>query len=139
MKEKKEPKFPSEDIYFMLEPGSRWILGFAVATRDKSCVTFLKSGRTYDMNEVKYLTDDLWAINRASAPRTIYKLVDIYDERKFLRSKLYSQSQLQQIVKIIAPYVQYKNQNFTMSEWLKLEKKFKKYQKEILFGADLHR
>ena len=139
MKEKQEAKFPSEDIYFMLEPGSRWILGFGVANRDESLITFLKSGRTYDMNEVQFQTIMLGAINRASAPRSIYKLVDIYDYRKFLRSKLYSQSQLHQIVKIIAPYVQYKNQNFTMSEWLKLEKKFKNYQKEILFGADLHR
>ena len=139
MKEKQEAKFPSEDIYCMLEPGSRWILGFGVANRDESLVTFLKSGRTYDMNAVKFETIMLGAIRRASAPRTIYKLVDIYDERKFLRSTIHSQSQLQQIVKIIAPYVQYKNQNFTMSEWLKLEKKFKNYQKEILFGADLHR
>ena len=138
MKEKQEAKFCNEDIYCMLEPGSRWILGLAVATRDESCVTFLKSGRTYNMSTVKFETGMLGAIRRDSAPRTIYKLVDIYDEREFLNSTIHSQSQLHQIVKMITPYVQYKNQNFTISEWLALEKKFKNYQKEILFGADLH-
>ena len=136
MKEKQEAKFPSEDIYCMLEPGSRWILGFGVANRDESLVTFLKNGRTYDMNEVQFQTIMLGAIKRASAPRTIYKLVDIYDERKFLSSEIYSPSQLQQIVKMITPYVQYKNQNFTIDEWLALENEFKNYQKKSLLGSD---
>lgn len=142
MKEKKEAKFPSEDIYCMLEPGSKQVLRFAVANRDKSLVTFLKSGKTYKMKKVKTLTMLRGAIDRAHLSNkspTIYKLVAIWDERKALDSEIYTDTQLKKIVKIIAPYVQYKHQKFSIDEWLTLEKKFKDYQKEALLGGDLYK
>ena len=129
---------PSSYIRIFPDPRSRSkVLRFAFMNGQETKYKFIGSNKIYDRDEVELFADcdilhfELRGVfSKRSLPIT--RLTDFAEYKDRIKSRIYSQDEVDAICQLMAPYILSAGQKCTLPEWLELENRFVNYQKEVL-------